>query len=164
MVFLTLIILLIVTTLISLPELRTKLRMSLGVGLLALFTVLQCLAWKCEDSKCRLLGRTVNEDARIKTILVFIVLLVLASLTREPQKKAETRLITLSFWIPRKHREGITGDILEDCHEMRELGFTERRILGHVLWQFAIAVISLWPEAVVSAFATILKHAWKTKQ
>ncbi len=164
MVLLTLIGLLIVMALVSLPELRTKLRTSLGMWLLVLLTTWQCLAWKFEDGKCRLLDRPVDEDARIKTILILILLLVVTSLTREPQKKAETRLISLSFWIPRKHREGIAGDILEDCHEMRELGFTEGRILGHVLWQFTIAVISLWPEAVVSAIATVLRHAWKTKQ
>jgi hypothetical protein len=164
MVSVTLIGLLIVAAFVTLPELRPKLRTCLGTCLLVLFTMLQCFVWKLEDGKCRLLGRTVNEDARIKTVLILILFLVVASLTREPQKKAETRLISLSFWIPRKHREGIAGDILEDCHEMRELGFTEWRILGHVLWQFTLAVISLWPEAAGSAVAAIVKRVWKTKQ
>ena len=74
--------------------------------------------------------------------------------------KAERWLINLSFWIPRKYREAITGDILEDCREMREKGFRERRICIHVLWQFAIAVIALWPEAMGSAVATITKRVW----
>jgi hypothetical protein len=85
----------------------------------------------------------------------------LSFLTLRP--KAERWLVSLSFWIPRKFREAITGDILEDCHEMRELGFTERRIRVHVLWQFAWAVIALWPEAIGSAVVAIVKRI-KIKQ
>jgi hypothetical protein len=76
----------------------------------------------------------------------------------------EKWLISLSFWIPRKYREAISGDILEDCHEMRDLGLGEWRIRIHVLWQLTIGVIALWPEAIGSAVATIVKRVWSVKK
>lgn len=84
--------------------------------------------------------------------------------TTSPGRKAEPWLTSLSFWIPRKYREPITGDILEDCHEMRELGFDERRIRVHVLWQFAVAIIALWPEPIASAVAAIVRRIWSVKK
>jgi hypothetical protein len=84
--------------------------------------------------------------------------------TEKCSTQAERWLVSLSFWIPRKYREAIAGDIFEDCREMREKGFSESRIRVHVLWQLAVAVIALWPEAVGSAVGSIIKQVWKTKQ
>lgn len=61
----------------------------------------------------------------------------------------EKWLSNLSFWIPRKHREAIVGDIMEDCHELRKLGKSERRILAHVIWHLIIAVVTLIPASVI---------------
>jgi hypothetical protein len=66
--------------------------------------------------------------------------------------RPETVLRSLSYWVPRRYREVITGDIIEDCHEMRALGMSRLRICTHVVWQFAVALILLWPTAVADAF------------
>ena len=68
-----------------------------------------------------------------------------------PKKKAERWIVALGWWIPRKYRAAIVGDILEDCHEMREKGCGECRIRVQVLWQWAIAVLTLVPAAAVAA-------------
>ena len=47
-------------------------------------------------------------------------------------KNSEKWLISLSFWIPRRFREAVVGDILEDCRDMRSCGYSERRIQIHV--------------------------------
>lgn len=80
------------------------------------------------------------------------------------RRKAEGWLVSLSFWIPRKHREAIRGDILEDCHEMREEGFGGWRICAHVLWQFTVAVVALWPQTIGSAVATFLRQILSVKK
>jgi hypothetical protein len=64
--------------------------------------------------------------------------------------KAERWAISLSFWIPRAHREPIRGDLMEDCKELREFGSTEWRIRIHVLWQLTIGVVALFPNAIIS--------------
>lgn len=66
----------------------------------------------------------------------------------EPERRAEKWVVSLSFWIPRKYREAIVGDMLEDCHELRELGKSEHRIWVHVLWQLVIALVLLWPASI----------------
>ena len=82
----------------------------------------------------------------------------LATVCTRPCQKPERWLTSLCFWIPRKHREAIRGDILEDCHELRDQGFGEWRIRAHVLWQTAIAVVGLWPRVVGSAVAGVIRH------
>lgn len=74
-------------------------------------------------------------------------------------RRTKNWLVTLSFWIPRKYREAIVGDIIEDCHELRALGKSEWRIRIHVIWQVIIALILLRPVALMDAF----KRIWSTK-
>ena len=65
-----------------------------------------------------------------------------------PSNKAEKWAIALAWWIPRKYRGPIVGDILEDCNEMREMCCGEWRIRIQVIWQWAIAIATLIPTAV----------------
>lgn len=65
---------------------------------------------------------------------------------------------SLGWFIPRKYRNDIIGDILEDCAEMRENGCTERRIKFHVVYQWVIAVVTLVPTAVKTSITDILKQ------
>ena len=65
--------------------------------------------------------------------------------------KTEKWAIVLGWCLPQNHREAIMGDILEDCHEMRERGLAERRILTHVLWQWAISLVTLIPVSIMGA-------------
>ena len=64
----------------------------------------------------------------------------------------------LGWFIPRKHRNHIVGDILEDCDEMREAGCTEKRIKFHVVYQWLIAVIILVPTAVKTSIVDTVKQ------
>ena len=57
--------------------------------------------------------------------------------------ETEKWVIIFGWCLPRKYREAIMGDIIEDCHEMRERGLAERRILTHVLWQWSISIVTL---------------------
>jgi hypothetical protein len=66
--------------------------------------------------------------------------------------------ITLAWFIPRKYRNEIMGDILEDCVEMREAGCTETRIKFHVVYQWLIAVIALVPTAVKTSIVDAVKQ------
>jgi len=68
-----------------------------------------------------------------------------------PANKAENWAIALGWWIPRRHRADIIGDIIQDCSEMRDKGCSEWRIRIQVIWQWAIAVVSLIPAAVVGS-------------
>ncbi len=77
-----------------------------------------------------------------------------------PGKMAEKWAIALGWWIPRKYRGAIVGDILEDCHEMRETGCREWRIRIQVIWQWAISIVILIPAAV---FGSILRIFSPTK-
>ena len=63
------------------------------------------------------------------------------------EKKAEKWAVALGWWIPRKYRGPIVGDILEDCHEMRDKSCGEWRIRIQVIWQWVIAVGTLIPAA-----------------
>lgn len=75
------------------------------------------------------------------------------------RKTTKEWLISVSFWIPRKYREAIVGDIMEDYHELRALGKSERRIRIHVIWQLVIALILLRSTSIMDAF----KRIWSTK-
>jgi len=77
----------------------------------------------------------------------------------ETERSIEKWIVSVSFWIPRKYREGIVGDILEDCYEQRGLGKSERRIWVHVLWQLVIALVLLWPASIKYTLSRI----WHTK-
>ncbi len=70
--------------------------------------------------------------------------------------ETEKWAILLGWCLPRKHRESIVGDILEDCHEMRKAGLVERRIRTHVLWQWLISVLTLITASVMGAIVRLL--------
>lgn len=70
--------------------------------------------------------------------------------------ETERRIGSLAYWIPRKYREAIVGDVLEDCRELRELGKSEWRIRIHVIWQLVWALILLRPTALMDALKRIL--------
>jgi hypothetical protein len=72
------------------------------------------------------------------------------------KKKTEKWFRSLAFWLPRKYREPIVGDIMEDCHELRALGKSEWRIRIHVIWQLAWALILLRPVALMDALKRML--------
>jgi len=72
--------------------------------------------------------------------------------------KSEDLVIALGWWIPRKYRDELIGDILEDCAEMKKAGCTERRIRLHVVYQWLIAVIYLWPSIIANKIRGILKQ------
>lgn len=76
----------------------------------------------------------------------------------------ENALTNLAFWIPRKHREGIVGDILEDCAELRELGKPIIRIWTHVLWHLATAIILLVPSRIGDIIGIRSEAAGKNKE
>jgi hypothetical protein len=80
-----------------------------------------------------------------------------APLTFGAKSKGEDWTIALGWFIPRKYRH-VIGDILEDCAEMRDLEYTERRIKFHVLYQWIIAVVTLVPMAVKTSITDILKQ------
>ena len=77
----------------------------------------------------------------------------------EPERSVDKWIVSVSFWIPRKYREGIVGDILEDCYEQRRLGKSERRIWLYVLLQFVTALVLLWPAYIKYTLSRI----WHTK-
>jgi hypothetical protein len=67
------------------------------------------------------------------------------------RNKAEKWAISLGWWIPRRYRADIIGDILEDCNEMRDKSCGDWRIRIQVIWQWAIAVVNLIPAALVGS-------------
>lgn len=69
----------------------------------------------------------------------------------QSRRSPENWLTSIAFWIPRKQREGLVGDILEDCHELRSFGKRNSRIWAHVIWQFLIAVVTSIPASILSA-------------
>lgn len=79
-------------------------------------------------------------------------------LTLKRKSKGEDWITSLGWFIPRKYRNDIIGDILEDCAEMREIGCTEERIKFHVVYQWLIAVITLVPTAIKTSITDILKQ------
>ncbi len=78
---------------------------------------------------------------------------------RKVAEKTKKKLVSTSYLIPRKYREAIVGDIMEDCNELRALGKSEWIIRLHLIWQLAIALIMLRPIAIMDAF----KRIWSTK-
>jgi hypothetical protein len=58
-------------------------------------------------------------------------------------------LVFLGWWLPHEHRDAIMGDILEDWYEMRESGLSKEQMRTHVLWQWMIAVVLLFPCSVI---------------
>ena len=70
--------------------------------------------------------------------------------------ETEKWVIVLGWCLPRKHREAILGDILEDYQEMKERGLSERNIRIHVLWQWLVSVVLLIPSAIIAAVCRIV--------
>jgi len=68
------------------------------------------------------------------------------------QTTTDKWLKSTSFWIPRRIREAIIGDIIEDCHELRALGKKEYRVRLHILWHLILFALSLLPTAIIKAF------------
>jgi hypothetical protein len=84
-------------------------------------------------------------------LIIGLFILTCAMIARIDQAEgsAEKCAVALGWWIPRKYRGLVVGDILEDCHELRQGGSGELRIYVHVLWQWAIAVGALLPVAII---------------
>ena len=82
---------------------------------------------------------------------------LIAILRFNANASGENWTISLGWFFPRKYRH-VIGDILEDCAEMRQLDYTERRIKFHVVYQWLIAVITLVPTAVKTSITDILKQ------
>jgi hypothetical protein len=80
-------------------------------------------------------------------------------LISKAKSTGESWAVGLGWFIPRKYRNEIIGDILEDCAEMRQTGRTESRVKFHVVYQWLIAVITLVPMAVKTSITDILKQA-----
>jgi len=72
-------------------------------------------------------------------------------LATKSQRKTDDFCTSMSYWLPRKYREGITGDILEDAAELRRLGKNEWRVRAHIAWQLGICIFRLWPTAFKAA-------------
>ena len=74
------------------------------------------------------------------------------------EKSAGEDLATsLSWLIPRKYRNDVIGDIMEDCADMRNANITEGRIKCHVLYQWLIAVITIGPMVFKSSVLDFLR-------
>jgi len=74
------------------------------------------------------------------------------------KSKGEDWAKSLGWFIPRKYRNDIIGDILEDCAEMREIGCTEGRIKFHVVYQWLVAVITPVPTVVTTSIVNAVKQ------
>jgi hypothetical protein len=74
------------------------------------------------------------------------------------KSKSENWATALGWFIPRKYRKFIIGDILEDCAEMQKCGCTEKRIKFHVVYQWLIAVVTLVPMAFKTSLVEIIKQ------
>lgn len=72
--------------------------------------------------------------------------------------KGEDWIRSLGWFIPRKYRSDIVGDIVEDCGEMRGAGCKEWRVKIHVVYQWLIAVITLVPAAVKASIVDAVKQ------
>lgn len=61
---------------------------------------------------------------------------------RRSSRRARERkaTISLSFFLPSRHREEFVRDVLEDCEEMRAEGLSQRRIGWH-RWQCFFSVV-----------------------
>jgi len=58
---------------------------------------------------------------------------------------------SLSFWIPRRYREGVMRDLMEDSEEIRALGKSEWRVRAHLVWHLGIGILHFWPAALKAA-------------
>ncbi len=76
---------------------------------------------------------------------------ILTTIIKHHPGRPEHLLFAMSFWIPRKYREALVGDIMEDCQELRSLGKSKRRIFVHIFWQLAVVVVTLLPANIFSA-------------
>ena len=56
--------------------------------------------------------------------------------------RAELLLTNVGAFIPRCHREALIGDLMEDLRDYRAIGFTERRLVCHVIWQLAWVLVA----------------------
>ena len=63
---------------------------------------------------------------------------VLVPTKRNVQPLASRKLHQLEAWIPRRHREAITGDLWEDLNQFRSEGWTEKQLVRHIRRQFAV--------------------------
>jgi hypothetical protein len=81
-----------------------------------------------------------------------------APLVFESISKVHHWAASLGWFIPRKYRSDIIGDILEDCVEMRKAGCSERRIKFHIVYQWLIAVITLVPTAAKNSIVDAVKQ------
>lgn len=64
-----------------------------------------------------------------------------------------------AYWIPRRNREAIVGDILEDCVDLRERGAGQWRIRFHVAWQLLWVLLSIVPRAL-AVCGSVLKRSF----
>lgn len=99
----------------------------------------------------------------VSVFMLFMIVAGLAAAMKKWAAKIHTRGSRGSIWndtekwttvlgwcLPRKHREAIVGDILEDCQEMRANGLKERSIRNHAFWQLAISIVMLIPRAIIA--------------
>jgi hypothetical protein len=84
--------------------------------------------------------------------------------SRKPWSTGENWLISLSFWIPKRFREAIVGDILEDCIDLRKCGYSEWRIRIHAVWHFILAVLLMWPDVLLSPIFGIIERAFSIRK
>ena len=56
----------------------------------------------------------------------------------------EGQLRALADWLPKRYREGLIGDLLEDCSDLRIRGHSDCRLHGHVLWHLSIDAMGRW--------------------
>jgi hypothetical protein len=102
----------------------------------------------------------VLHAVRIYTILDSM----LKKIIQQEAKRPERLLFAISFWVPRKYREALVGDIMEDCQELRNLDKGERRIFVHVFWQLAISLVTLLPASIFSGLLGRLKLKDNSKE
>lgn len=108
----------------------------------------------------------VSASVFVNALLLFILLIYVISFIFKIKKqlifttrlKSESWAIALGWFIPRKYRKFIIGDILEDCVEMHKAGCTEKRIKFHVIYQWLIAVATLIPMGIKTSIVEIIKQ------
>jgi hypothetical protein len=74
--------------------------------------------------------------------------------------KAERFLRRLSWLIPRRQREAILGDLLEDFTEFRKTGWTEKQLIRYARWQLAITFgwrLLKWVISILSLVVTLFR-------
>lgn len=105
------------------------------------------LRWKLLEQEVKLsqLKRQLKllEERKLKWMQLKFMLAL------KTKSKGGNWFAALGWFIPRKYRNDIIGDILEDCAEMREAGCTERQIKFHVVYQWLLAVVTLVPASII---------------